>query len=102
VTGTDVDGAITDRFRVDVDGQYYTGKYVDSPTQITLQAPYTGATISGAGYTIIGTRSRTVSVKNTIFFVTSVASCEAGLKFLFLYSLVRGIASLTIFHGGGS
>jgi hypothetical protein len=54
VTGTDALGIIADRFRVDADGQYYAIKSVDSGTQLTLQAPYTGPTSTGAAYTIIG------------------------------------------------
>jgi hypothetical protein len=55
VTGTDALGIISDRFRVDDNGQYYAIKSVDTSSQITLQAPYTGPTSTiGAAYTIIG------------------------------------------------
>jgi hypothetical protein len=54
VTGTNVTGAIADRIRVNGDGAYYAIQSVDSATQLTLQAPYTGSTNpGGAPYAII-------------------------------------------------
>jgi hypothetical protein len=54
VTGTGALGIIADRFRVNDDGQYYAIQSVDSGSQLTLQAPYTGPTNTSAAYTIIG------------------------------------------------
>lgn len=59
VTGTDAEGEIADRIRIDADGRYHAVKSVDSPTQLTLQAPYAGASSpGGAAYTIVGDRVR--------------------------------------------
>jgi hypothetical protein len=82
-------GASGDQFKVNLEGTYYTIASVDSDTQLTLSAAYTGPTVTTATYSIIRTTGVTSWLTTGDADTTGATTGKNNMGAAFNYNLLE-------------